>query len=49
MSKYIFKVIEELQNGGNTLVQKFDEEIYQNVKNFKGEVIEDKNNHQYSS
>jgi hypothetical protein len=45
MARYTHQVIEELQNGRNEKVVKFEEEVYQNVKQFRGQIVEDEHNH----
>ena len=39
MSRMAMKIIEELQEGKNTHLVKFEEEIYNKVKGNKGEVV----------
>lgn len=40
MARLTIKVIEDLQNGSNDRVVKFQTEVYDNVKQFRGEVVE---------
>jgi len=39
MANYTIKVIEELQKGRNDLITSFEQNIYLNVKQFKGEIV----------
>ena len=48
MATYAHRVIQELQDGKNGLVTAFERDVYLNVKQFRGEIVEDKNN-QHSS
>lgn len=40
MATLTIKIIEDLQNGSNDRVVKFQKEVYDNVKQFKGEVVQ---------
>jgi hypothetical protein len=44
MATYAYRVIQELQDGKNDLVAAFERDVYLNVKQFRGEIVEDKNN-----
>lgn len=39
MSNYTIRVIKELQEGKNGLIVAFEQNIYLNVKQFKGEIV----------
>lgn len=39
MARYAYQVIEELQTGKNTKVVSFEQDVYQNVKQFRGEIV----------
>lgn len=44
MARYAFAVITELQEGKNDKVNSFEQDVYQNVKQFRGEIVRDDNN-----